>query len=167
LPIAFSAEGWMSFPEITKWANTRDHVLLIDLLIDDFEVLYDREGKKLKLEDGVLAVSHYLNTGIGYIRLSSGYREMNWPKSSPVLENTRERLGGSTLKVAVIEAVAKAWSSYLQDILQASDFPDDGKGLKYVGMRDKKRVQKAATITIKKPKSLEIWHNNYVQEDLH
>ncbi|HZC01525.1 MAG TPA: hypothetical protein VE844_09230, partial [Gammaproteobacteria bacterium] len=58
LPIAFSAEGWMSFPEITKWANTHDHVLLID----DFEVRYDREGKKLKLEDGVLAVSHDRST---------------------------------------------------------------------------------------------------------
>ncbi len=135
LPIASGINGWMNFSQIAEWQNVPDEILLIS---DAFFSLEQRKHKKLTLHSNVLVTSEAF-----MIPIRSVYDEVH-PLHWPYMKNLLDRV--------VIEALAKAWSSPLEDVMQVSKFTNDEQEFKReVGMADGKSIVDSVNV-IKNPK---------------
>jgi hypothetical protein len=135
LPIASGINGWMNFSQIAEWQDVPDEILLIS---DAFFSLEQRKHRKLTLHPNVLVTSKAFT-----IPLRSVYDDAH-PVFWPNIENL--------LTTVVIKALAKAWSSPLEDVMQISEFTTDKKKVKReIGLADGKLIFDSVDV-IKNPK---------------
>lgn len=111
LPIAFGAEGWKSTYEIARWKNISDEVLLVR----DYELGYGPERTEIKLNPNVLGL-------VNEKSLHLIVRREPWPRTSTITLNESRVENRHTIRIAVIESLAKAWSCSIEDVVRVSDF---------------------------------------------
>lgn len=141
LPIAYGAMGWMNYSDISNWQNLPDEILLAGIRYYSFD--------GLQVEGNVLVTERYRST---FFRSKSYGDEINWPASN-IISVDGKQLDVNTLKVAVIEALAKAWQSTLEEVISSSSFSTGEGGAKHiVGMRGDIREEHAADV-IRNPKT--------------
>jgi hypothetical protein len=113
LPIAFAKDGWKSAYDISRWKKAPNEIFIVR----DYDAGYEPRNRKLVMDVGVLAVSE----GYFWPLLATSTGQDAWPKS-PVVDLSGNMTIKNTLKMAVIESLARAWSTSFQDILHISDF---------------------------------------------
>jgi len=118
LPIACGARGWLSARQIQQWPDLPDEVLLVtsfDYKMDMFE--------SFVFNDNVLMVESSRLGIVSYHARLGGLNE--WPPSS----GPESPLGwdNESLVGAVVEALAKAWSLPIKDVVLLSDFSDSSR----------------------------------------
>lgn len=145
LPIAYYGRRWISSYELHTWKKSPSEIFLVS----DYDLLYSTEHGKLKLNKNVLGVEYY------YRRLyimNSGFDEEAWPRRSSLKLSGKPNQFRESIKMAVIEALAKAWKVTFDDVFQASDF----SGVRVeIGKRGAKLVKMEADI-IRDPNRLTV-----------
>jgi len=108
LPIARGTQGWLSTRQIQQWPNLPDELLLAS----DFEYKWEMLNEFV-LNDNVLMVT---TSSPSIVSQGNRFRPDSWP----AFENRKDRFETIVLG-AVVEALAKAWSSSTEDLVRSSD----------------------------------------------
>jgi hypothetical protein len=114
LPVARGAGGWLSVRDILKWQDLPDEFLLVS---DSYELRY----AKLSLGEKVLSASSYGGSFPWRQRVIPGGSRGRYIRVHETAEGVRN-IDSSSLLVAVMEALAKAWGASFEEVLRASDF---------------------------------------------
>jgi Histidine kinase-, DNA gyrase B-, and HSP90-like ATPase len=139
LPIAFGATGWLSFNDISTRTDLPDEFLLID----DSLIVYRYSSDEVTLDRNVLAAPAIRNE---IIRSADHPEEIKWPESRIVHSDELRQLKYNTLKVAIIEALAKGWGASLDEVVKCSSFSSGGQGRKYVIQRMVGNIESLADV---------------------
>ncbi len=130
LPITRGGERWMSAHDIEAWSAVPNEVLLVNSY-EDYSYSAD-ERRRLHYNDNVLLVRT-----AGMALLLDAVNAPAWPDRVFVRNDNRWDSISKTLAGAVIEALAKAWSLPLEDVLRFSDLLDtDTNYQRQVGTQD-------------------------------
>jgi hypothetical protein len=141
LPIARSADGWLSYADIAQWKDAPPIIYLC---------------AHLEIQSGVYRMS--INDAPELLRDNVLLALQSF---SPVMENTRSFISqpddmntwrgqGPTLSAAVISALAEAWEVQLGDVLSASELQNDARRQYPLASRDGEEVFGTAWV-IRKP----------------
>lgn len=148
LPIANNGKRWLSSYELSRWKKAPSEVLLVD----EFDLSYRIGQKKPKLKHNVLGVeADYRRIYIS----NFGSGDVEWPQRSSLEINAKRSQLRQSIKMAVVEALAKAWKTSFEDVLQASDFNDNFLPRMEIGKRGKTAVKMAADV-IRDPNRLTV-----------
>lgn len=151
LPIAHGSSGWLNYSQIVERFRSAREIVLIS---EPAYYMEKMKFKEFKLNDNVIAVS----MGIpGILQTHSAYRLLlDWPDRGCEAGHHVMKFHCKTLMGVVINALAMAWSSPLDAILDISEFDEDDKELiQEVGLGDGEPVRLESDL-IRRPNSKKV-----------
>ena len=136
LPIAQRGTEWLSAKDIRELQELPNEVLLVDGPVE--EIIRVRGLRNLSLHTNVFVTSI---SGVGLLHYGPHSSSSDWPQITPAPEvwYRREMLEG-----AVLEALAVAWGTTLEEIAQLTDYW--GPESRSIGLADGQEVVLPVTV---------------------
>jgi hypothetical protein len=114
LPIALRAGRGVTLDELRGWKDIPNQIRLLD------EEYSFRDGRKKISWDRDVLVIDADGSAMTLLPRDRRSRGTGWPNSKKLRLTSSETLDVNTVKFAVIEAVAHAWSSTVQEVIRTS-----------------------------------------------
>lgn len=140
MPVAQSASGWLSATEIAAQEQPDEVYLVQDAAVSNAQ--NELSAETFKLKSGVFSVA----MGQPGLLQTQSRHHIHWPPYK-YLSNGQLWLRGLTLEGLVIEALATAWDSTVEDVIQVSEFSsDDTELVREVAIADGEAVTEGVDV---------------------
>lgn len=141
LPVAWNASGWLTVEDIATQEQPDEIVLVQDAAVHNAK--HDYRVEEITLNPGVFVTA----VGVpGILQNMLHHPWVDWPPTKR-LSNGEPWFDGNTLRGLVVEALAEAWSSSLEDVMEASGPSLDGsKTEREIGVADGKIVKERVNV---------------------